>query len=88
MDSRGGRPTKDESENDAEGHGVNTEIWRTQGDARKEEESIGRKENGREELKDETTREGQDRCRIERKIRSEKSENIYERLLATEAKGC
>ena len=48
MESRGGRPTKGESENDAEGHGVNTEIWRTQGDARKE--------NGRKELKDETTK--------------------------------
>ena len=49
MESRGGRPTKGESENDAESHGVNTEIWRTQGDARKE--------NGGKELKDETTKE-------------------------------
>ena len=44
MESRGGRPTKGESENDAESHGVNTEDLADTGGRRKEEESIGRKE--------------------------------------------
>ena len=56
MESRGGRPTKGELENDVESHGVNTENLADTGGRRKEEESIGRKENGREELKDETTK--------------------------------
>ena len=55
MDSRGGRPTKGESENDAEGHGVNTENLADTRDAGKNGKHR-EKENRREELKDETTK--------------------------------
>ena len=43
MESRGGRPTKGESENDAESHRVNTENLADTGGHKEGEKSIGRR---------------------------------------------